>query len=164
MWAPRAPRGPARSGRADIGAYEFIASNTAPTLSPVADQSTSEDMPLSVHFDIDDAETADSLQRINAEIMQLAPALNSQSYAVKPQSSNGAVPLRAVAKNLAANRYIFAVSMADAATTAAFSVPALADASSIEVIGEGRNLTSSNGTFEDAFEGYAVHLYRIPPR
>jgi hypothetical protein len=120
--------------------------------------------PLNETDCLDDAETADALQRINAEIMQLAPALNSQSFAVRPQSSNGAVAVRAVSKNVEGTRYVFAVSMADGATTAAFSLPALADASKIEVIGEGRNLTVSNGRFEDAFAGYAVHLYRIPPR
>jgi hypothetical protein len=120
-------------------------------------------MPLNETDCLDDAETADALTRINAELMQLAPALNSQSFAISPQSSNGAVPVRAVSKNVAGTRYVFAASMADGVTTAAFSLPALTDASRIEVIGEGRNLTSSNGRFEDAFEAYAVHLYRIPP-
>jgi hypothetical protein len=120
--------------------------------------------PLNETDCLDDVETADTLQRINAEIMQLAPALNSQSFAVRPQSSNGAVTVRAVSKNVEGTRYVFAVSMADGATTATFSLPALADASSVEVIGEGRNLTASNGRFEDAFAGYAVHLYRITPR
>jgi hypothetical protein len=32
---------------------------------------------------------------------------------------------------------------------------------SIEVIGEGRNLTPMADTFEDAFEAYAVHLYHL---
>jgi hypothetical protein len=120
--------------------------------------------PLNETDCLDDVETADTLQRINAEIMQLAPALNSQSFAVRPQSSNGAVTVRAVSKNVEGSRYVFAVSMADGATTATFSLPALAEASSVEVIGEGRILTAANGRFEDAFAGYAVHLYRIPPR
>jgi hypothetical protein len=120
--------------------------------------------PLNETDCLDDDATAAALTRINSELMQLAPALNSQSYAVKPQSSNGAVPVRAVAKNVADTRYVFAVSMADGATTAAFALPGLADGSSVEVIGEGRNLTAANGSIEDAFEAYAVHLYRIPPR
>lgn len=120
--------------------------------------------PLNETDCLDDAATAAALTGINAELAELAPALNSQSYAVKPQSRNGAVPVRAIAKRLGDTRYVFAVGMADGATTATFSLPALSDAASIEVIGEGRNLTASNGTFEDAFEAYAVHLYRIPAR
>lgn len=120
--------------------------------------------PLNETDCLDDADTAAALTRINAELAALAPALNSQSYAMRPQSSSAAAPVRAIAKILNGIRYVFAASMADGATTATFSLPALVDASRIEVIGEGRNLTPSNGTFEDAFEAYAVHLYRIPPR
>lgn len=120
--------------------------------------------PLNETDCLDDADTADAMKRINAELAELAPALNSQSYALNPQSSNGAVPVHAVSKDLAGTRYVFAAGMADGATTARFSLPWLDDASRIEVIGEGRSLTPSNGAFEDAFEAYAVHLYRIPAR
>jgi hypothetical protein len=120
--------------------------------------------PLNETDCLDDEATASALTRINSELTQLASALNSQSYAMKPQSSNGAVPVRAVTKNLGGARYVFAVGMADDATTAAFPLPGLAEGSSVEVIGEGRNLTASKGRFEDAFAAYAVHLYRIPPQ
>jgi hypothetical protein len=120
--------------------------------------------PLNETDCLDDEATASALTRINSELTQLASALNSQSYAMKPQSSNGAVPVRAVTKNLGGARYVFAVVMADDATTAAFPLPGLAEGSSVEVIGEGRNLTASKGRFEDAFAAYAVHLYRIPPQ
>ncbi|MFN6997731.1 MAG: tandem-95 repeat protein, partial [Aquincola tertiaricarbonis] len=59
-------RGLARAGRADIGAYEFIPSNSAPTIAPVADKSTPEDVPLAFAFTIGDAETAAALLTVTA--------------------------------------------------------------------------------------------------
>jgi hypothetical protein len=118
--------------------------------------------PLNETDCLDDADTAAALTRLNREILLLAPALNSQSYALQPLSSNRAVPVRAVLKRLAAERYVFAVGMADAATTASFSLNDLSDGSQVEVIGEGRAVTVSEGVFEDDFAPYDVHLYRIP--
>jgi hypothetical protein len=117
--------------------------------------------PLNETDCLDDAETAAALARLNREILQLAPALNSRSYALRPSSSNGAVPVHAVLKQLAQERYVFAVGMADGAATATFFVRG---AGRIEVIGEGRDIVASDGVFQDAFAPYDVHLYRIPLR
>lgn len=110
---------------------------------------------------LDDEPTAAAMARINQELSTLAPALNTQSYGLTPVSSNAAVPVEAVLKKLASERYIFAASAADGATTARFSFAGIGSPTSIEVIGEGRNLTPVDGGFEDAFEPYAVHLYRM---
>jgi hypothetical protein len=101
------------------------------------------------------------MTRINQELTTLAPALNQQSWSVAPLSSNAAIPVRAVLKKLGSERYVFAAGMADGATTARFSLTGIGAPTSIEVIGEGRNLTPVDGVFEDAFEPYAVHLYRM---
>lgn len=117
--------------------------------------------PLNETDCLDDAETAAALARLNREILQLAPALNSRSYALRPSSSNGAVPVHAVLKQLAGERYVFAAGMADGAATATFFVRG---AGRVEVIGEGRDIVASDGVFQDAFAPYDVHLYRIPLR
>jgi hypothetical protein len=120
--------------------------------------------PLNETDCLDDADTATALERVNRELLQLAPALNTQSYALRPTSSNDAVPVRAVLKQLGSERYVFAAGMADGATTATFTLNAIDAAVGIEVIGENRNIVPSEGSFEDAFEPYGVHLYRITLR
>jgi len=119
--------------------------------------------PLNETDCLDDAATAAALERINRELLDLAPALNTQSYGLNPSSTNDGVPVRAVLKRLGGERYVFAAGMADAATTATFRLPDLAASARIEVIGERRVIAPSEGAFEDAFAAYAVHLYRIPP-
>jgi hypothetical protein len=110
---------------------------------------------------LDDETTAAALTGINRELKSLALALNSQSYAIHPTSSNASVPVDAVLKRPGKSRYIFAAGMADGVTTARFSLRGLGSVSSVEVIGEGRTLTPALEAFEDAFEPYAVHLYRL---
>jgi hypothetical protein len=110
---------------------------------------------------LDDPDTAAALTRIDQEVEQLAPALNSQSFGLAPVSSSLAVPVHAVLKKPGQERYVLSASMADGATTASFSLRGLGSVTSVEVIGEGRNLTAQGETFEDAFESYAVHLYRL---
>jgi hypothetical protein len=119
--------------------------------------------PLNETDCLDDAATATTLERINREIMELAPVLNTQSYALRPSSSNDAVPVRAVLKRLGRERYVFAAGMADGATSATFALAGLGGSVNIEVIGENRSIVPGEGSFEDAFDAYAVHLYRIPP-
>jgi hypothetical protein len=110
---------------------------------------------------LDDPATAAALTQINAQLIELAPALNTQSFGLAPVSSNAGAPVRAVLKKASTGSYVFAVNMADAATTAVFSLAGVGTTSSVEVLGEGRNLVPAKGSFEDAFEGYGVHLYRL---
>ena len=118
--------------------------------------------PLNETDCLDDAATAAALERINREISELAPVLNSQPYALEVSSSNDAVPVSAVLKRLGTERYVFAASMADGATTATFALSDIEAAADVEVLGEGRSVVALEGKFEDAFEPYAVHLYRMP--
>jgi len=110
---------------------------------------------------LDDAPTAAALALVNQELTELAPALNSQSFSLNPVSSNAAVPVHAVLKKVGAERYIFSVSMANAPATASFSLLGIGKPNSIEALGEGRNITPTAESFEDAFEPYAVHLYHL---
>jgi hypothetical protein len=117
--------------------------------------------PLNETDCLDDSDTALALERINREILELAPALNTQSYSISVSSSNDAVPVRAVLKQTATERYVFAAGMADGATNATFTLSGIDGSSVVEVIGENRSVVPSDGVFEDVFEPYAVHLYRI---
>jgi hypothetical protein len=118
--------------------------------------------PLNETDCLDDAATAAALERINRELLQLAPVLNTQSYALSPSSTNDGVPVRAVLKQLGRERYVFAAGMADGATMATFALGGIDASIEVEVVGENRSIVPGDGTFEDGFEPYAVHLYRIP--
>ena len=58
--------------------------------------------------------------------------------------------------------YIFAVAMRDGAATATFT-PARPRDARVEVLGEGRTIDAPGGSWQDRFNGYQVHLYRITP-
>ncbi|MDF3065474.1 MAG: putative glycosyl hydrolase [Polyangiaceae bacterium] len=117
--------------------------------------------PLNETDCLDDAETAAALTRINREVLELAPALNTQSYVLAPQSRNADVPVRAVLKQVGGERYVFAAGMADGATTGTFALRGVNGTTRVEVIGEGRDATAREGAFEDEFAPYDVHLYRL---
>jgi hypothetical protein len=108
---------------------------------------------------LDHAPTRAAMQRINAEIAQLAPALNS------PTVSNGvtvesAAPIATRLTRIAGTTYLFAAALSNEPTEARFELRAVGHASA-EVIGEARDISIEAGTLEDDFEGYAVHLYRL---
>jgi hypothetical protein len=115
--------------------------------------------PLNETDCLDDGATATALTRLNRQLTELAPVLNTQSYALTPRSSS--VPVHAVLKRVGAERYVFAAGMADGATTATFDLRGLSKGARVEVLGEGRDLVAQDGAIEDDFEPYAVHLYRI---
>ncbi len=110
---------------------------------------------------LDDAPTAAAMTQIDAQLVELAPVLNSPSFGLAPQSANANVPVHAVLKKTGAERYVFAVGMAEGVTTARFSLQGIGTSTSVEVLGEGRNINPVGDYFEDAFAAYAVHLYRL---
>ncbi len=110
---------------------------------------------------LDNAATSAAMTRINQELTQLAAVLNSQSFSMQPVSANASVPIQAVLKKRGNERYIFAAGAANGSTTARFTLSGVGEPTRIEVLGEGRDLVAVDGAFEDAFEAYAVHLYRL---
>jgi hypothetical protein len=110
-----------------------------------------------------DAEMTAAVTKINAEIRELAPVLNSPTVAdaATVTSSAAEVPIDILCKKHDGAIYLFAVGMRNAATTGAFHAKGAAAGAKVEVLGENRTLTLKAGAFEDAFEPYAVHLYRI---
>jgi hypothetical protein len=112
-----------------------------------------------------DKEMAQAVGRINAQIKELAPALNAPvepASAVTVDSSNKDVPIAFTARRQGGSLYIFAVAMRQGDTRATFTLANVKQDAAVEVLEETRSLNSSGGRFDDAFTGYAVHLYRIP--
>lgn len=112
---------------------------------------------------LDDPEMLAAVTDINRQIHELAPVLNSpmlrQVAAVK--SENLEVPIALMAKRYTGAIYLFAVAMREAPTKGIFQVNGLPGESKVEVLGEGRTIPVRDGRFEDKFQPYEVHLYRI---
>jgi hypothetical protein len=110
-----------------------------------------------------DAEMAKAVKAVNRQVLDLAPALNSPTVkdGAKVASSAAEIPIDAMVKRHGGATYVFAACMRNAAAKGTFTVAGLPAKASAEVLGEGRTLDVAGGTFEDAFEGYGVHLYRI---
>ncbi|MFO0889029.1 MAG: beta-galactosidase [Isosphaeraceae bacterium] len=111
-----------------------------------------------------DEDMARGVAAVNAQIHDLAPALNSPDIpdAAKVTSSDASVPIDFVVKRHAGRTYVLAAAMREGHAEATFTLPDRADRR-VEVLGEGRTLESKAGTWRDSFKGYGVHLYRINP-
>jgi hypothetical protein len=112
---------------------------------------------------LDDPENAanrDMIASVNKLIKTLAPVLNSPSVpgAAAVTSSDGEIPIDIMVKESEGIRYIFAVSMRDGMTGAAFNVSGGKEAA---VIGENRTIKIINGRFCDTFAPFGVHIYKI---
>ena len=109
------------------------------------------------------AENAEAVKKINAQVRELAPVLNSPTVkdAARVESSDPAVPVVAMVKRHGGATYVFAVSMRETPTTASFAVSGMPANSTVRVIGEARTLDADGGSFRDKFDGYGVHLYRV---
>ena len=109
-----------------------------------------------------DDEMARAVSALNGQIRELAPVLNSPDLpnGASVTSSDPKVPVDFVVKRHEGRTYLFAVAMRDGQTTATFRLPGQADAR-VEVLGEGRTIPADGGRWDDRFDGYGVHLYRI---
>jgi hypothetical protein len=105
----------------------------------------------------------DMLTKINADIANLAPVLNTQSVAngVSVTSSDPAVPVDTMLKRYGGAIYLFAVAMRGSTTTATFHLGGIPENASAEVLGESRSIAVAGRDFRDQFAGYGVHRYRI---
>jgi hypothetical protein len=108
-------------------------------------------------------EIVEAVKSVNAEVAALAPVLNSPTVegAARVASSRNDVPIRTLCKKHGGATYVFAVSMRDAPTRGTFTLPGKTGRVRVQVIGEGRSIDAPRGKFEDAFDGYGVHIYRV---
>ena len=111
---------------------------------------------------LDDAPTAAALTQINAQLQELAPALNTQSFALSPVSAQPqrAGPRRAQEVGERALRLRRQHGRRCHHRRASRS-PASARRPASRSSAKGETSRRANDAFEDAFEGYAVHLYRL---
>ncbi len=114
---------------------------------------------------LDDPEMLAAVTRINRQINELAPVLNSPTIrdAVTALSKNPAVPVATMVKQSGETTYLFAVDMRDGTTDATFAFTKVPAGKTVEVLGENRTLTVTNNSFSDHFDPWAVHLYKFSP-
>jgi hypothetical protein len=112
---------------------------------------------------LSDAEMLSAVTTTNNQITELAPVLNSPTIegAADVSSDNKAIPIAIMVKKREGVTYVFAVAMRDGRTDATFAVRGVEGNRSVEVLGEGRTITSRDGVFKDTFSAWDVHLYRI---
>lgn len=107
--------------------------------------------------------SADAVTAIDAQILQLAPALNTPSIsnAATVSSGNSAVPVDLMVKRQGGALYLFAAAMRPGNTHVHFTLSGVSTGT-VTVLGESRTLQVTNGAFEDDFAAdYAVHLYKV---
>jgi hypothetical protein len=103
-------------------------------------------------------ENARGVKEINAQIKKLAPILNSPT---RSELAKVDAPVAMLAKQHEGATYLFCVDTRGQPTAATFTVAK--ENLKIEVIDENRNVTPAGSKFQDAFEPWGVHLYRVAP-
>jgi hypothetical protein len=109
-----------------------------------------------------DREVREAVSAINAEIASLAPVLNSKPVAngVAVSSSNSESQIATMLKRHGGKTYLFAMTTRPGGATVRFALRDCGDLTA-EVLGESRTIRLKGGVFEDRFEDYQVHLYRL---
>lgn len=109
---------------------------------------------------LQDKEMLNAITKINHQVTELAPVLNSPDISdfATVSVDHNSIPVHFLTKYFEGENYIFAVSMRPGVTSASFSI---ATGKILEVLGEDRNIEIENGKFSDNFSNYEVHLYKI---
>jgi hypothetical protein len=112
---------------------------------------------------LEDAEMLSAVTAINRQIHELAPVLNSPTFAdgVTVAATSPEAPVDALARRHGVATYVFAVGMRNQPAEATFTVRGAPRAARATVLGEGRSVPVKDGKFGDRFDPYGVHLYRI---
>ena len=111
---------------------------------------------------LNDAIMKAELTSIDATIKANAPILNTQTVSnAATVASTEANPVDIMVKRHAGFTYIYAVSMRKGTPTATFTLRDFTGTSTIEVVGENRTITATNGVFQDAFTNWGVHIYKV---
>ncbi len=111
----------------------------------------------------------ESLRELNYRITSLAPVLNSPSAAdlvstipiSSEEKKNGRLPVSLLVKQYECSLYIFAGSKSRFPERQIFALDVPGFGNQIEVLDEDRSLIVTGGAFEDEFDPYEVHLYKI---
>lgn len=111
------------------------------------------------------------VKAINAKVKSLAPVLNTQSYYNSTSVVDGFTYYRysfsngtdTMLKTYDGHAYIFAgIGIGHSTGTKTFALPPGVNGTTVEVVGESRTLTVTNGSFVDSFAfEYTHHVYKI---
>ena len=101
----------------------------------------------------------EEVTKTNELIKSLAPVLNSPSISGTVAVSSS-IPIATMVKVYENTTYIFAVAMQNSPSTVQIKVGDGQETTAL-VLGEARSISIAGGSFEDQFEGYGVHIYRI---
>jgi hypothetical protein len=121
---------------------------------------------------LSDPEMLQAVTKINSEVRELAPVLNSETvtnlFSVRTEP-NDSTPIAIMSKQHAGKSYLFAVAMRNEPVTGKFHIQSANEGGtgsagpvfhSASVLGENRSVPiGRNGEFQDSFKGYGVHLY-----
>ena len=110
-------------------------------------------------------ENADRLAAVtmlNHQIHQLAPVIyqSNSNNIIGLEDIQGSSLVDYVVKIYEGATYIFSVGMRDEQTIKRFTLKSYPDGV-VEVLGEDRQLSLVDSQFEDRFNGYQAHLYKI---
>jgi hypothetical protein len=116
-----------------------------------------------------DEEMVAAVTKVNAQVRDLAAVINagqtvpvgSAKGEATVQSSSPEAPIDVLIKRYGGATYVLAVAMRDQPATATFALPGLGEKATAEVLGESRTVPVKAGTFQDKFEPYDAHIYRI---
>ena len=95
----------------------------------------------------------------DSQITSLARVLNSDTI-TPGVTASASVKIHVMTKRSGGYTYAFADAADASGANVTFSVPG-GSTGTVTVLGEGRKLTMTHGSFKDSFAGYGVHLYRI---
>ncbi len=112
---------------------------------------------------LDDAEMCAALKRIDERVLRLAPVLNAPTVEdeVSFSAKGGPRDVGVLVKRWGKALYVLTVGMKNAPVEATFLLRSKVGTKRVEVLDEGRMIELEGGVFRDAFQPYAVHLYRI---
>ena len=112
---------------------------------------------------LDDKPMLESVTRNHQIIQSLACVIHLGKTIADARaiSSDPAAPIDIMAKQFGSSTYIFSVGMRNKATKATFAWGGRKAGRSVEVIGETRTIKTDANGFQDSFQPYSVHLYRI---
>ncbi|MEX0885446.1 MAG: hypothetical protein WD009_03310 [Phycisphaeraceae bacterium] len=130
---------------------------------------------ISEHALLNDDELRPAARDINATLTALAPVIHSPSIEDRLdvlitdgerhddiRAEYRVEPVAAMLKEHDGALYLFTVRTRDSDATARFTIAGLEGTHDAEVIGEDRTVTLEDGSFEQTFNAWDTHLYRIP--
>jgi len=111
-------------------------------------------------FDMTPADVVSEMTTQNARIQSLARVLNSSANPTADKIAMNSSLLEGARKNYDGDQYFFVLNMSSKTLSGqAVSLPGLSGLSSLDVFGEGRELSFANGQLTDQFDPWEMHVY-----